>query len=67
MCLQQLKDVSQVFATVIKNDDILAKEQSLLQSIQNDMGVPSGLPKISDANDVYHIGAVAHAVVKEDL
>jgi len=59
-----IKEHDTVFASVVKNDKVLAKPKGDLRSeLENETGAVShlGLPKITHESDIYSVGTLCHA------
>lgn len=62
---KELKNVDMVFATVVKNDDLLRETQDIIQALQAG-GQPRGLPRIKSLDDVYKVGVICQAKATEE-
>ncbi len=59
---KELKNIETVFASIVKNDDLLRESQDLVQVLQKGQQ-PRGLPQIKSIDDIYRIGVLCQAQV----
>ena len=64
--LKLLKDVETVFVSIVKNDEVLQDNMSLINQLENQSQQNVLLPKITSEDDIYKVGSLAVAKAIHD-